>query len=405
MTEDSATLHDLEKRLSQEPANVALQVRLARLLREVGRDAEACAMLRSAAFACRAQGSYAQALTLGQSVLEIAPDDAEIQRMVDELLHSDDDDVTATQNVRNSDPAAEHHVPTARSASRARSASLAALISHPRVATRPPVLRTRVGPSRSHGVFNEDTPLPGALPYHVADPSTPATKSPYGVRGVRTEMSVPSKVAGLAEAARRISGLITHTTESEDVIFDPGERYAPARTGSSSSALRDTAPLVVLETASADADEELTSPRNPDAIEPTANTFFAALSEQQQAAALQHFERRNVRAGTIVIRQGALSHPLVALLRGRLELRLERPNRADTILETIEIGYYVGEAALLGRAPAPANVVATDDSELLLLPPTALFELAGAYPALWAVLKDHAERRARRYDQIIRASP
>jgi len=36
------------------------------------------------------------------------------------------------------------------------------------------------------------------------------------------------------------------------------------------------------------------------------------------------------------------------------------------------------------------------------MPPHALFELAGAYPALWAALKDSAERRTRQYEKIIR---
>lgn len=390
-------------RLSQEPENLTLRVRIATLLRDAGRATDAVALLRAAALAYRDQGNDDRAMEVGQAVLELTPDDAEIVAMVAELSAHDDEVTAVGRNaIREDLTLVDPRAPAARAAARARSASMAALISHPRVLTRPPPLRT---PQRSNGMFHEDTPLPAALPYHIADPSTPASKAPYGVRGVRME-SDPSKVTGLAEAARRISGLIIHTSENEASIPEPvRDDRAPFRAMPPVASGRDTASHPAVDRVVGEAADDRTAPTSTAAIEAASNTFFATLSESERDAALQRFERRRVQAGEIVIRQGALSHPLVAVLEGRLELRLERPNCTDTILDTIEIGYYVGEAALLGRAPAPANVIAVTDSELLLLSPSQLFELAGAYPSLWAALKDSAERRTRRYDQIIRALP
>jgi CRP-like cAMP-binding protein len=155
---------------------------------------------------------------------------------------------------------------------------------------------------------------------------------------------------------------------------------------------------------SRDTDEELTAPRDLVAADPLMNAFFLPLPANRRAAALGRCVRRPARAGTTVIRQGETSHALILVVTGRLELRVERPNGTLAMLDTIDAGQYIGEAALLGRTPATANVIAATDCELLALPPHALFELAGAYPALWAALKDSAEKRTRQYDKLIRAS-
>jgi CRP-like cAMP-binding protein len=148
----------------------------------------------------------------------------------------------------------------------------------------------------------------------------------------------------------------------------------------------------------------LTAPRELVAADPLANAFFLPLPANRREAALVRCVRRPARAGTTVIRQGETSHALILVVTGRLELRVERPNGTLAMLDTIDAGQYIGEAALLGRTPATANVIAATDCELLALPPHALFELAGAYPALWAALKDSAEKRTRQYDKLIRAS-
>ena len=103
-----------------------------------------------------------------------------------------------------------------------------------------------------------------------------------------------------------------------------------------------------------------------------------------------------------MIRQGEVAHPLVLVSRGRLDVRTERAGETIQI-GTIAMGEYVGELALLHRTPSNAHVVAAGEAEVLLLPPRDFYELAGAFPALWAELKDVAERRQREFDYRIRA--
>lgn len=455
MTDVSAPLRDLEKRLAQDPDNLQLRVEVATLLSQVGRTGDAARLLRSVAFAYREGGRHDEAVAIARSILDMVSADPELHTLVAELEHRDDD-VTETRSggvVRDEPTLVEPALAVAPISERAHSASVAALITRPRIHSRPPPLRAQVARQSAHSVMSEDTPLPGALPYHIAEPTTPASSGPFGVFGVRPDPSTSSKVAGLAEAARRISGLIADDPDSEGSSIHSELRSAGP------GWVSDTSHDLAQHRAGIDGEEELTSPRTlmlsdrlsdpmshaagrsapgdpgesvrgdnsrlptaPASLRPTrrggnlqadgaggsdplANLFFASLPEADRAAALQKFDSRCVSVGTIIIRRGAPAQPLIAVVRGKLELRVERANSPAAILDTIEAGYYIGEAVLLGRPSAPATVIAAVDCDLLTLAPHALFELASAYPALWAALKDTAERRTRRYDAIIRALP
>ena len=160
-------LKELEKRLEKEPANLGLRVTVAGLLREAGRSVEAVELYRSVAVAYRDQGRRQQAIAVCRSILEIAPDDVPCQGLLAALLAS----------------GAPVPAPAA-----------------PAVAPRPSA---------------SETPLPRPVPYHVADPtSSPQRVPPDEVAeesradDVQTRPDERSR-PGLAQAARRISGMIT----------------------------------------------------------------------------------------------------------------------------------------------------------------------------------------------------
>lgn len=159
---------ELERRLRDEPDNLGLRVTLAGALREAGREADALELYRSVAIAYRDQGRHQQAISVCRSILELAPGDAGCRALL---------------------------------------ASLA--------------------PARRSSM--EETPLPGALPYHVADPTTHSVQKvsaadldDLGTTGTITRISDPElpaaegvdtrpgseprpSVVGIANAARRIS--------------------------------------------------------------------------------------------------------------------------------------------------------------------------------------------------------
>jgi CRP/FNR family transcriptional regulator len=126
---------------------------------------------------------------------------------------------------------------------------------------------------------------------------------------------------------------------------------------------------------------------------------------RDRAAVLQRFRRRMTAGGTTVIRRGDTGHGLVVVVRGRLEVQADRANGGRVVLAAISPGDYVGETSLLTRSPAMADIVATIDSEIMVLAESEFYEVTGAFPALWIELKAVAERRTREHEQRLRGQP
>jgi hypothetical protein len=180
-------LQELEKRLKREPDNLVLRVMVATALREAGRSVEAVELYRSVALAYRDQGRKQQAIAVCRSILEIAPEDSACQALLSSL---------ATTSSK----------PPASSASPSQ-------------------------PPRRSSL--EATPLPKPVPHHVADP-TSSVSTPRidpadvhdpdlpAVEGAETRPGAEERpeVSGLAEAARRISGLIRADQDGGELEID-----------------------------------------------------------------------------------------------------------------------------------------------------------------------------------------
>jgi len=367
-------LKELEQRLRDEPENLGLRVMVAGAMREVGRQDEAVELYRSVAIAYRDQGRTQQAIAVCRSILEIAPQDDRCHVLLDALA--------------------------------------------------PPPTE----PARRSSM--EETPLPRPVPYHVADPTTHSVKKQSGIalagelplaEGVDTrpgsEDPRSAAVDGIASAARRISASLI----DEELAAELDTRQRPRFESSELERILHVPTTVPFERIEIDDDAETPAPRGDDdeRTEPRdllgqarlrvplrsalASPFFAPLPVDRRAQVAAMFQRKTVPSGAVVIRQGETGHALVLVARGRLDVRAERPDGQLIQVGSIAIGEYVGEAALLQRTPATAHVVAATDADLMLLPARELLELATAYPALWAELKDVGERRRREHDQRLRS--
>ncbi|MBA3393515.1 MAG: cyclic nucleotide-binding domain-containing protein [Deltaproteobacteria bacterium] len=440
-------LKELEKRLRDEPENLGLRVMVAGALREAGRQQDAVELYRSVAIAYRDQGRSQQAIAVCRSILEIAPDDPSCHALLAALVvHHKGRSGRDTGQVYGNEIVLEVGTP-------------------PPAAERSAPVQGEPRPRRSS--FDE-TPLPGPLPYHVADPTTRSLKKlseadlgmpvsegaktrPGPTWRGRDSLGAPGidggtspGVEGIASAARQISASLVsgRAPEHGDMSAELDTRR---RRRIESSDLRKitlpppTAPIERYDLVDEDAqtpqphetfrmrggdrdadteqededdgiptlsDEDLDEPTRPrdqplevmlraESEGPLASPFFAPLPADRRGQVLMRFHRKVVRAGTTVIRQGETGHALVLVERGQLEVRIERASGMPYQLTPIVAGDYVGEAALLSRTPAPAQVVAATDCELLLLTARDFYEIAGAFPALWADLKDVAERRTR----------
>ena len=191
-------LKELEKRLASEPANLGLRVTVAGLLHEAGRTPEAIALYRSVALAYRAQGRVQQAIAVCRSALELAPDDG-CRALLAELAPP---------------PPAPPPAPPAPPAPAP-------------VAVRPPSAKPPTRPSSAKPASwpPEDTPLPRPMPHHAADPTTgplrveiPEEDVPWA-DGAKTRPSGDTRprATGLAQAARRISGLIAGEADEPEI--------------------------------------------------------------------------------------------------------------------------------------------------------------------------------------------
>ncbi len=461
----TSSLRELEQRLEREPDNLPLRVTVAGKLREADRADAAVEHYRKVAIAYRSQGRAQQALAVCKSILELAPDDIAIHALVKDLesrmpampvmpampaqFEEDGVDVEFSEvGDAPRDPVLEALAPQLDPDTESDDATSPIDIKRPIVKIVPSPAGTRgaapraMSPSlavRKSGTFETETPLPNPLPYHIADPTSAKLLVPIEDLDENIETRPgpnarpPSEpgTAGLAQAARRISGMITSSAPALDLAqaletrqhvrlsaleIDRVSRPPPTvpvehvdldDDDDAPTPIPDWAGNVTRPGGRASEDEDLTMPLEKVATAPIANAFFVSLPRPRRDAALARCIARSVTAGTTVIRLGETGHPLILVVRGQLEVRHDRPlgtQGSYVALDTIEAGHFIGEAALLSRTPAPANIVAVTDSDVLSLPPHALFELAGAYPALWAALKDSAERRTRQYEKLLRGS-
>ncbi|MBA3500118.1 MAG: cyclic nucleotide-binding domain-containing protein [Myxococcota bacterium] len=305
----------------------------------------------------------------------------------------------------------------------------------------------------------DETPLPVPMPYHVADPTTrglkklsevdllptpdpddlPVSEDAKTRPGSESGAKEPPKpnVKGIAAAARRISNALI--TSPDDLSAELDTRQRPRIESGELEKITQPPPTVPIERLEIIGDDDETAPpsitRNmranagasdteeedegvptlsdEDQDEPTrprdtpldlmirtenegplASAFFGPLPHDKRDAVLARFHKKSVKKGTTVIRQGEVGHSLVVVVKGQLDARVDRKG-GPVDLGAVGTGEFVGEGSLLSRTPSPVQVVAASDCELLLLTPRDFYEIAGAFPALWAELKDVAERRKR----------
>ena len=195
------TLKELEKRLKKEPDNLGLRVQVAGLMREAGRSTDAVELYRSVALAYRDQGRLQQAIAVCRSILEIAPDDVRCNALLSTLQGPPErpgSEITGTPVPAAGRPPTAPAPPPAAAA---------------RLPLEPPV---RASPTQPPGnepkrrSSLEETPLPRPVPHHVHDPTSKAHRvDPEDLD--TNPNATPSRTksgTGLAEAARRISGMI-----------------------------------------------------------------------------------------------------------------------------------------------------------------------------------------------------
>lgn len=104
---------------------------------------------------------------------------------------------------------------------------------------------------------------------------------------------------------------------------------------------------------------------------------FSTLDGGRLRRLASRLERKTVRAGEAVIRQGESGEECYLLRSGRVEAVAEEPGGEERNLATLRPGSLFGEAALLTDAPRNATVRALEPCELLALHRDDLMEVVG----------------------------
>lgn len=127
-----------------------------------------------------------------------------------------------------------------------------------------------------------------------------------------------------------------------------------------------------------------------------ATPLFAGLPAEVRAHLEATCQRRHVAGGEIVFRQGAAADWMYVLLRGRLEVVLERPGGEERLIDTVWPGGTVGEQGLLLDEPRSATVVAARDSVLLRIDRPTFEALVSAHPSVAMAIARQLSQRLKR---------
>ncbi|MGL4323954.1 MAG: cyclic nucleotide-binding domain-containing protein [Beijerinckiaceae bacterium] len=104
-------------------------------------------------------------------------------------------------------------------------------------------------------------------------------------------------------------------------------------------------------------------------------------------------DQRRLRAGDVLFRKGDASHGAVLVLSGSIALDVagDGSPAADIVMP----GALIGEMALITKTEQPAQAVARENSEVLMISRLLFRRVLGEYPHSAVLIhKDYAERLA-----------
>jgi CRP/FNR family cyclic AMP-dependent transcriptional regulator len=102
--------------------------------------------------------------------------------------------------------------------------------------------------------------------------------------------------------------------------------------------------------------------------------FFTGLNTEQLAALEQSGDKRQYKKGSIILGKDDTTDYLFVLVRGNVNAYIEEDGKR-IIVNSIGAGESFGELAMLSGEPRSANIVATENCEVLVLQKTAIDSL------------------------------
>src|SRR5262245_17547878 len=119
--------------------------------------------------------------------------------------------------------------------------------------------------------------------------------------------------------------------------------------------------------------------------------LFTGLSSEQLARVARSFEQRSVSPGTRLALEGASGYSFFVIESGTVDV-----DRGGQKLETLGVGDFFGEAAILTGGRRNATVTASSDVKLLVMFGTAFRVLESELPEVAAQIEQKMAERATR---------
>jgi hypothetical protein len=120
--------------------------------------------------------------------------------------------------------------------------------------------------------------------------------------------------------------------------------------------------------------------------------LFSHLAVDEFVEVLKVLDRKTVRAGESIVRQGEPGESMYIISTGEVEATVDKDGQKVRVA-TLKDGNFFGEAALLTGEPRSATVTALTDTELLRLERDRLLELFSRFPGIEAkILLAHEVR-------------
>jgi CRP/FNR family cyclic AMP-dependent transcriptional regulator len=127
-------------------------------------------------------------------------------------------------------------------------------------------------------------------------------------------------------------------------------------------------------------------------------SLFHDLEADELAAVARVLRRRHCPKGTLILAQDEPGHVAFLILQGAVDVLLESEDGRQFIVARLGAGDHFGEMALLDAEPRSATVVATADTELLVMRRDEFIEELLRHPRIMLRMLVTLSRRLRRAD-------
>ncbi len=96
-------------------------------------------------------------------------------------------------------------------------------------------------------------------------------------------------------------------------------------------------------------------------------SLFSSMTVEQIRVLTQHLEEQHFLPDEIILREGDFGQDLYIIVSGKVRVVKDYGEPAERLLNTLSAGDFFGEMAIFESVPRTATVVATAESELLIL--------------------------------------